>query len=194
MKIRSLLLTLVAALSFGAAGCDFGTVDQGRVVAYDDNTKTVTFVQDVKHDQFNPDYSGEVVTFKMPVDPKEIGPLPKAGHRVLFEIEKGTIDLYDPATKSVSKVPVEFTDVQKGVKTDSPLVKGKKFPIIDKEKGTVTEYSKRLSSLITFKVPADMLSMPDETWEAGDEVRVYYKEKGQALRFMNVSKTNIYKK
>ena len=35
---------------------------------------------------------------------------------------------------------------------------------------------------------------PDETWDAGDEARVYYKEEGKALRFMNISKTNIFKK
>ena len=35
-----------------------------------------------------------------------------------------------------------------------------------------------------------------ETWEAGDEVRIYYKPnaKHQALRFMNITQTNIFKK
>ena len=76
------------------------------------------------------------------------------------------------------------------------MVAGKKFPIIDMEKQTVTEYSRRLQALVTFKVPADKLSLPPETWEAGDEVRLYYKEnaKHQALRFMNITKTNIFKK
>ena len=27
-----------------------------------------------------------------------------------------------------------------------------------------------------------------------DEVRIYYKKPGEALRFMNISKTDIYKK
>lgn len=36
MKIRSLLLTLVLALSFALAACDFdGGVEQGRCVAFD---------------------------------------------------------------------------------------------------------------------------------------------------------------
>lgn len=30
--------------------------------------------------------------------------------------------------------------------------------------------------------------------QVGDIVRYYYKDKGQALRFMNVTRTNIYKK
>jgi len=36
--------------------------------------------------------------------------------------------------------------------------------------------------------------MPENTWDAGDEVRIYYKEAGKALRFMNISKTDIFKK
>ena len=36
--------------------------------------------------------------------------------------------------------------------------------------------------------------MPDRTWEAGDEIRIYSKEKGKAVRLMNISKTDIYRK
>ena len=48
----------------------------------------------------------------------------------------------------------------------------------------------------SFLHPAEYLELPPSTWEAGDECRIYYKEnaKHQALRFMNVSKTNIFKK
>ena len=45
MKIRSLLLTLVLALSFALAACDFdGGVEQGRCVAFDPAAKTLTIV------------------------------------------------------------------------------------------------------------------------------------------------------
>ena len=48
----------------------------------------------------------------------------------------------------------------------------------------------------TFTIPADKIDLPPSTWEAGDEVRMYYKEnaKHQALRFMNITRTNIFKK
>ena len=66
MKIRSLLLTLVLALSFALAACDFdGGVEQGRCVAFDPAAKTLTIVVDVTHDQFNPHYSGGVHTYKL---------------------------------------------------------------------------------------------------------------------------------
>lgn len=195
MKIRTLLCTLVAAASFGLAGCnDFGQVDQGRTVGFDPATKTVTIVQDVKHDQLNPDYSGSIVSYKLPVDPNETGPLPKVGERVKLDLEKKCIVLFNTQTKTLETVPITIVDVQKDIGRNHPLVKGKPFPIIDKAKNTVTEYSPRQRALVTFTVPDSMISLPPATWEAGDEVRVYYKEKGQALRYMNISKTNIYKK
>jgi hypothetical protein len=48
--------------------------------------------------------------------------------------------------------------------------------------------------LTTFTVPDRYFALPEKTWDAGDEVRVYYKEEGKALRFMNVSRTDIFKK
>jgi len=48
--------------------------------------------------------------------------------------------------------------------------------------------------LTTFSLPDEYFGLPDSTWDAGDEVRVYYKLEGKAARFMNISKTDIYKK
>ena len=47
MNRRSILMMLVAACTFGLAACDFGTVDQGRVIAFDEASRHVTIVQDV---------------------------------------------------------------------------------------------------------------------------------------------------
>ena len=196
MKIRNMLLMLVLALSLGLAGCDFGQVEQGRCVAFDANAKTVTIVLDVKHDQRNPEYTGGIETYLLPSDPAEIGPLPVPGGRVMFDLDKGTVTIYDPAKKALEVINVEFTDKQMNIKPNHPLVRDKKFPIIDDANKTITEYSRRLQALVTFKVPEDKLHLPPETWEAGDEVRMYYKEnaKHQALRFMNITRTNIFKR
>jgi hypothetical protein len=35
--------------------------------------------------------------------------------------------------------------------------------------------------------------MPDDTWKIGDEVRYYYKDPAQALRLMNVTRTDLNK-
>ena len=196
MKIRTLLLMLVLALSLALAACDFGQVEQGRCVAFDPASKSVTIVLDSNHDQRNPTYNGGIATYLLPADPAEIGPLPVPGGRVMFDLEKSTVTIYVPQSQSLEVLNVEFVNKQMNIRPSHPMVAGKKFPIIDMEKQTVTEYSRRLQALVTFKVPADKLSLPPETWEAGDEVRLYYKEnaKHQALRFMNITKTNIFKK
>ncbi len=196
MRMCKLILSFVLVSCLGLTACEFGQVEQGRCVAYNPETKTMLVVLDVKHDQRNPEYSGGIHEYMMPSDPAEIGPLPKPGGRVMFDIDKSTVTLYNPETKSLEVLNVKFTDVEKNIKRTHPKVRGKKFPIIDKEKMTVTEYSGRLQALVTFQIPADKLDVDPDTWEAGDEVRVYYKEnaKHQALRFMNISQTNLFKK
>lgn len=197
MRTRISILVLLCAMCFGLAGCNFGQVEQGRCVAYNEKDQTFTMVLDVKHDAQNPDYSGGFMTYKLPVDPKEMGPEPVPGGRVHFDIEKKQVVICtDPVAGKLETLNVEFVDVQKGIKANNPAVKGKKFPVIDKEKGQITEYSKRLQSLVTFKATPAMLAMPANTWNAGDECRIYYKPsaKHQVLRFMNVTRTNIFKK
>ena len=57
--------------------------------------------------------------------------------------------------------------------------------------GTVTLYAPRSRELVTIKVAEEHLSLPADTWRAGDEIRYYFKDPGQALRMMNVSKTRV---
>ena len=66
-------------------------------------------------------------------------------------------------------------------------------PPVDRAKKTVTVYSAEQHLLVTFAASDDLLALPDDTWRAGDVVRYYYKEPGQALRFMNVTKTDLSK-
>ncbi len=184
-------------LCLGLAACDFGQVEQGRCVAtsiVDGKVAKFTLVLDVKHDVQHPEYTGGVQEYMVPADPKEMGPEPVAGGRVHIDHEKGEVVIFRDG--KLETVKVEFTDVQKGIKANNPKVKGKKFPVIDKENLTITEFSPRLSEIVTFKVPAEYIDLPPVTWEAGDECRLYYKEnaKHQALRFMNVTRTNIFKK
>ncbi len=194
--MRTTFLKLIALFVFclSLAACEFGQVEQGRCVAFDPDKQTFTLVLDVKHDVENPSYTGGIMNYTLPADPDEIGPLPTPGGRVMIDQEKNLITLY--LNGELVNVPVEFTDIQKGVASHNPKVKDVKYPIIDKEQGTVTEYSRRLQEIVTFKVPAEYIDLPASTWEAGDEIRIYYKEnaKHQALRLMNVTKTNIFKR
>jgi hypothetical protein len=191
----ALVASLAAALMLGGFGCgELGKVDQGRVIAFDKTKETVTFINDVKHDAANPDYSGAPVTFTMPKDPAERGADPKPGLRMKLDTKAREIVIYDILTRNMVKITYTLIDQKENVGKNSPLVEGKKFPIVDKEKKAITVYSARQKLLVTFSVPEEFMALPDYTWEAGDEVRIYYKEPGKIARFMNISKTDIFKK
>ena len=197
MKIRSLLLILVLGLTTFLAACNFeGGVEQGRCVAFNPEAKTITIVVDVTHDQFNPHYSGGAHTYKLPASPGEMGPTPVVGGRLMIDLAKNTVLIYDNNANAVREIPVQFVDVEKNIRPKHPKVAGKTFPIVDKEQQTVTVYSSRLSALITFKVPASEIDLPVYAWTAGNEMRVAFRtsDKDQAIRIMNVSKTNIFSK
>jgi hypothetical protein len=189
-----LSVLLLASLAL-AAGCELGKVDQGRVIAFDAEKGTVTIIQDKKAEPGNPDYNTlPPHVYAIPKDPEEMGPDPKVGKRMKLDTKKKEITFFDDKTQGFKTIPYTLIDETKGVSKESPLVAGKKFPLVDKAKKTITIYSARQKLLETFSVSDEDLARPAETWEAGDEVRIYYKEPGKALRLMNISKTDIFKK
>jgi hypothetical protein len=204
MNIKSILLAVAAvSLVMGPVGCkaDFSKVEQGRCIAFNKDTKEVTLIHDSAMDTQKPVY--DVLppsVFKLPTDPKETGPEPKAGQRMKLDTEKKLIVIFDTTTQKFADVPITIVDLQQPIDKEHPLVydkaakKAKKFPVIDQDKKTITVYSGRQKMLCTFSVPDAYFTYPPSTWDAGDEVRLTYKVAGQALRFMNISKTDIFKK
>ena len=191
----ALVATLAATLVLGGFGCgEQGKVDQGRVIAFDKDKETVTLINDVKHDTANPDYSGAPVTFALPTDPAERGEDPKPGLRMKLDTKTREIVIYDPAHQGHEEDNLHPHRPEGKRGQEQSLGGGKKFPIVDKDKKAITVYSGRQKLLTTFSVPEEYLALPDNTWEAGDEVRIYYKEPGKALRFMNITRTDIFKK
>ncbi|MEW6186500.1 MAG: DUF4881 domain-containing protein [Thermodesulfobacteriota bacterium] len=183
-------------------GCgELGKVDQGRAVAFDKTKGTVTIIRDKNADPQHTEYSLlPPVTFTLPADPHETGPEPKVGSRLKLDLKTSQIMIFDPAGQEIKTITFTIVDRKEKVGAEDPLVfdklkdKPKIFPVVDRIGKTITLYSKRQQTLITFSLPEQYLSLPDQTWEAGDEVRIYYKEQGKALRFMNVTKTDIFKK
>ncbi len=183
-------------------GCgELGKVDQGRVIQFDKTKKTVTLIRDKSADPQKPDYSYlPPITYTLPVDLQEMGPDPKVGLRMKLDIQKKQIVIFDPSAQNFKTIQYTLLDQKEKINKEDPLVfdkdkdKPKKFPVIDREKKTVTIYSKRQQTLITFSLPEEFIALPEDTWDSGDEVRIYYKEEGKALRFMNVTKTDIFKK
>lgn len=197
MAKRYIVISIMALLPLALLwGCgELGQVDQGRVIAYDKDKGIVTLIQDKKGEPGNPDYNTlPPHTYTIPADPNEMGPVPKAGYRMKLDAKAKKITIFDPATQTFKVIPYTLIDQRENVGKDNPLVKDKTFPIIDKEKKTITEYSGRQKLLVTFAVPDEYFNLPEHVWEAGDEVRVYYKEPGKALRMMNITRTDIFKK
>ena len=191
-NVLALFVILSLVLVWGCG--EQGKVEQGRVIAFDKAAETVTFIVDTKHDTANPDYSGAPLTFVLPKEPMERGEDPKVGMRMKLDTKTKEIVIYDPASKSMKKINYKLIDQKENVAKNSPLVVDKKFPIVDQDKRAITVYSGRQKLLVTFSVPDEYLGLPANTWEAGDEVRIYYKEPGKAARFMNITKTDIFKK
>jgi len=202
--IRKILWTMMTAILlpiflFGCA--EFGTVDQGRAIEFDKEKGIVTLIRDVKHDAKNPDYSFlPPVTYQKPVDPQEMGADPKAGYRMKLDTKKKQIVIFDKAAQNFKTIDYVSIDEQENIDRNHPLVydkvteKAKKFPAVDRDKKQITIYSPRQKILVTISVPAEYFVLPDYTWDSGDEVRIYFKEPGKALRLMNISKTDIFKK
>jgi hypothetical protein len=202
MKKYTWIIALVIMPIMISLGCgELGKVDQGRVVLFDKNKRTVTLIRDKNIDSQNPDYSYlPPITYTLPANPQEMGPEPKVGLRMKLDIPKKEIVIFDKGTQNFKTLQYALVDQKEKINKDDPLVydkandKSKKFPVVDREKKTITIYSKRQQTLITFSLPEEYLALPDYTWDSGDEVRIYYKEEGKALRFMNVTKTDIFKK
>jgi hypothetical protein len=197
--IMAMLLIFPLTLMVGCG--EYGKVDQGRVIKFDKEKKLATLIRDEKADPQNPDYSHlPPMTYEVPADPMEMGAEPKAGGRMKLDTKNRQIVIFDNAAQDFKTISYTLIDQKENVDKTDPLVydkaegKAKKFPAVNKEKKTITIYSGRQKMLVTFSLPDEYFSLPDSTWDAGDEVRIYFKEPGKARRFMNISKTDIYKK
>jgi hypothetical protein len=192
---KSLVSLAILAVLVCAAGCaNSGKVEQGRTVSYDKQKGVVTLILDSapKANQATYDVLPPLAV-TLPQNPNETGPTPEAGKLLSFDTKSRTVVFFDQASgtiKTVSYVPVEERN---DVSRDDLRVANKKFPAVDRQKKTVTIYSRRKKVLLTFSVPDEYLALPDDTWKSGDEIRYYYKQPGQALRLMNVSKTDLTK-
>lgn len=199
---RSWLVTLLIVLPLAlVAGCsEFGKVDQGRVIKFDKEKWSATIIRDVKHDAQNPDYTYlPPVTYDLPKDPMEMGPEPKAGGRMKLDTKAKQIVIFDPATQKFKTIDYTLIDEKDNVGREDPLVydaaekKAKKFPAVNKEKKTISIYSGRQKIFVTFSLPEEYFSLPESTWDAGDEIRIYYHQDGKAQRCMNVTRTDIFR-
>ena len=202
-KVNRLMSALAVFLLVAVlAGCQqMGSVDQGRVIEFNKEKGTVTMIRDASPNPDKPDYSHlPPVTYQVPTNPDEMGADPKPGKRMKLDANNREIVIYVPALNNFAKIHYTLVDQKENVDPNDPLVfddvtrKPKTFPVVDQNRKTITIYSRRQKTVTTLSVPDEYFAMPTDTWDNGDEIRIYYKEEGKARRLMNVSKTDIFKK
>lgn len=171
-------VALAAALALTGCGAQ-GHVQQGRVIAYDTQTRLVTLIQE-------PDVLPPV-TIAAPTDRSEMGPAPAAGGLMRLDAKNHRIVIYDPATQALRTI--QYTPVAER----HNVAKSPGPPVVDRANKTITLYAPKEHTVVTFAASGDLLALPAATWRAGDVVRYYYKDPAQALRLMNVTKTDLSK-
>ena len=195
MKTRRWIITLIFVPLLIVIGCkEEEKVDWGRVIAFDRFKGKITLIRDKKFDLQYPDNSQlTAVSYDLEKGFFEIEPKITVGLRIKLDIENSQIIIYDPASQNFKTIKYTLLDKKERIALDNPLVfdadnqKLKNFPIVDRERKMITVYSRRQQILMTFTLPEKYFTLPDYTWSAGDEVRVYYKENGKALRLVNIT-------
>jgi uncharacterized protein DUF4881 len=169
-------------------------VQQGRVIAFDKQNGVVTIIIDSAPNATSPKYDVlPPVKVKVPVDPKDMGAEPEAGKRLMMDLGNNRIVFYDAGSGAIKTIPFKLLSLQDKLEPGDPPVKGKKFPVVDRENKVITIYSAREQKLVTFSVGDEYFTLPEDTWKPGDDIRYTYRTPGQAIRMMNVSKTEIIK-
>lgn len=205
--VRKIIPMLLALLSLSLTACgEFGEVIQGRVVAYDRTTTppTAWIIKDNGTDSRNPVYDVlPAIPFTIPTNPAEMGQEPDVGLRLRLDVDAKIITMYNPETKAFDRLPFELVAKHEGVDPrrrhalvfDSATGKERVFPVVNEDTQEITIFSRRQQMLTTIRLsPEDFAKYRAKDWNAGDEVRIYYREKGKSLRFMNVTKTDFTKR
>jgi len=209
--VRKILPMLLVLLGLSLAACgEYGQVEQGRVVKFDTSTTpaTVWIIKDSAIDDRNPLYNVlPAHPFFIPEDPREMGAVPKAGDLVYLNVEEKYVTMFNFEKQQFDRLPFELvshtTDVS--VRRQHPLVwdsanrRARQFPIVNEKERTVTIFFQRQRTVTEIKLSEeDFAKFKPEEWDAGDEIRIYFREgsggpgkPGRSLRLMNVTRTNV---
>ncbi len=189
--VCSVLLALACVFSPGCA--EFGQVNQGQVVEFDAAAGRVVLISDSNYmDPRNPRFDVlPPLTVRIPADPSEMGPAPLAGRLLSIDGETRQAVVYDPAAAAFQTIPIALIEQLDGVPPADPRVSGRSFPIIDRREKTIQVYWQGRRRLVKFSVSEEHFNLPEDTWAFGDEVRYYFKDPAQALRMMNVTRTDV---
>lgn len=180
-----------AALLLCSCG-QFGQVEQGIAVDYDPAARVVTLILDSNASGGTPQYDVlPPVQVRLPEDPRQMGPAPVTGRLLRLDPEAGSLTIFDPRTGQIMTIPGRVVERTGNIYPDDARVSRGTLPALDPARRTVTLYWSKTREILTIEVPPEYVSLPPETWRSGDEMRYYFKQPGQALRMMNVTRTKV---
>ncbi len=191
----SLGLLLAATAVLDLVGCgQTGKVNQGRVVAYDVERGLATIISDSNPtDPKEPRYDAlPPVEVKIPADPRQMGPAPRAGRLVSLDTDRMELTVFEKSSRTLRAIPCRLVERRANLRGNERRAAELLIPVVDRGSKTITIYSSQTQELIRLSVPDVYLDLPEDTWRFGDEVRYYFKDPAQALRMMNVTRTRIF--
>lgn len=162
-----ILMFSTVAMSF-LASVALAEEIMGRCVAFDKAKNTITIVKDANNDKANPNFQLPAATYEVPSGAEPV----KSGKRIKLDTKENKLKYYDDASSSFKTI--DFTPVEKkeGVEPTDALVANSKFPVVDKEKKTVSIYSKRQKVLTVISVSAEAAALPENTYDSGDDLKL----------------------
>ncbi len=179
----------VVVLGLTQVGCELGQVEQGRAIQYDRSRGVVTLILDSnpggppRYDRLPP------VEVRVPVVASEMGPEPVAGKLLRVETSPCQLSYFDESQRTIHHAPCSVVEQIDHVPANDPRVAH--LPEVDRERKTVKIYWPQAQRILVLSVPDQYLDLPLDTWQFGDEIRYYFKQPGQALRMMNVTRTRL---
>lgn len=180
----------LAAAGWLSACGPLGRVEQGIAVDYDPAARVVTLILDSNASGSEPHYDLlPPVRVRLPEDPRQMGPAPATGRLLRLDPDTGSLAFFEPRTGRIETILGRIVERARNVHPDDPRVSQGAVPALDPARMTVTLYWAKTRELLTLELPPEYFTLPRETWQSGDEVRYYFKQPGQALRMMNVTRT-----
>ena len=191
MRMKAFFATVLGLV---VAGCgQLGKVDQGRVIQFEAQSGVVTLIRDSNYsDPSHPKYDVlPPVTVRIPTDPSAMGPAPQAGQLVRLDMASKVAVVFDSSRQKLEAIRFTVLETSGNVLNTDDRVTNGNLPQVDSGQRAVTLYSPQTKEIVKISVPAEFSSLPAAAWKSGDEVRYYYKQPGQAIRMMNVTRTKV---
>ena len=140
----------------------------GRCVMFDKAKNTITIIKDTNNDKANPNFQLPAATYELPSGAEPV----KFGKRIKLDTKENKMKYYDDISHSFKTIDFTLVEKKEAVEPSDALVANSKFPVINKEKKTVSIYSKRQKVLTVISVSADAAALSENIYDSGDDLKL----------------------